>query len=102
MLGRERWRGHPICDLLDAGIQHEAIKATCRCGRTEVFHSVGLWYRFQAKGWPDVLSEVPRRLRCRHCGRRGPRIEFARYTAPTVDLPLPDDREWKRALSRRR
>ena len=102
MLGREPWRVRPICDLLDAGMQHQSIKATCRCGRAEVFHAVGLWYRFQTKGWPDVLREVPRRLRCRQCGRRSPRIEFVWLTKATVPLPLPSDLEWKKALSRRR
>ena len=93
----------PICDLLDAGMQHESIRATCRgCNRSGVFHAVGLWYRFQRKGWPDELRAVPRRLRCRQCGRRGPKLELAGLETATVPMPLPDDREWKRALSRRR
>ena len=98
-----RWQVNPVRELFDAALQHYAIRATCRrCPNIGVFHAAGLWYRFERKGWNDRLREVPRRLRCAQCGNRGPKLELVTHEAITVPLPLPDDREWKRATSRRR
>lgn len=60
-----------------------------------------LWWRFERKGWSYTLSDVPKRLlRCLRCGRHSPRIELVRDAGSPGRLPMPPEREWKRAVNR--
>ena len=92
--------------IFEAAAWHYSVKPVCgRCGHHALFHPHGLWWLFQRKGWDDRLSAAARRFRCIPCltteGKlvRQARLYLAKDT-PTVVLPMPDEREWKRALSR--
>ncbi|MFD1610843.1 hypothetical protein ACFSCW_03395 [Sphingomonas tabacisoli] len=82
------------------------VRVTCDCGRTAVFSGAGLWWRFERKHWSDRLQDVPKRLTCNACKfdrrpRKPPRCEKTRDEV-THPLPMPDDREWRKMVSRYR
>jgi len=104
-----RWRdvgrydadgGQVPTTLFEAAAFHRTIKARCSCGREAVFHAAALWWLFQQRRWPAHLDYVPDRLRCTGCGRRGISIVAGRDAPTVTSLPMPDGREWKRAVSR--
>lgn len=64
-----------------------------------MFNPHQLWWLFECKRWDDALGLVARRLKCKQCGERG-RLTLDKRDKATVDLPWPDEREWKRAVSR--
>ncbi len=78
----------------------------CRCGHSATFDPYGLWWKFQRKMWDDDLGKAREKFWCARCkARTGKRIRPIRLelVAPSKDdiqLPMPDEREWKRALSR--
>lgn len=87
-------------DLFEAAAWHYSVVATCRaCRREGVFHAAGLWWLFHRKGWDYGFAAAARRFKCRQCGRKG-WIMALRNKPITVPLPLPDERAWKRAVSR--
>lgn len=87
--------------LFEAAAFHWSIRATCPdCKRTAVFHGAALWNHFNKKHWRSHLSDVPARLRCHGCNRRGVRIKIVKEPPTVVNLPLPNDQDWKRAVSR--
>jgi hypothetical protein len=67
---------------------------------TRPFHAAALWWLFQRRQWPDRLADAGARLRCSRCGRRGTPLELTRDPPTIVDLPLPNDVAWRRAVSR--
>ena len=100
---------YPLHNLWDAAVRGYSIKLTCRaCGNVRILHGVGLWWLFERKGWSDGFREVRRRsvcLSCRQrCGKvvRNPKFELVHEEITGEPLPLPSDREWKRALARHR
>lgn len=103
MASPPRYQANPIRDLWDAAAHHSSIKLTCRgCRHQRVFHGAALWYLFEKKGWPDWLRDVPKKLRCAHCGTRRPTLDLTEEDPTGEALPLPSKTEWKRAASRRR
>lgn len=87
--------------LFEAAAFHKTIKVRCpSCKREAVFHAAALWWLFQQRRWPAHLDYVPERLRCTGCGRRGVPIVVGRDVPTVTRLPMPDEREWKRAVSR--
>ena len=93
--------------LFEAAAWHKAIKVTCgRCRRSTAFNPHGLWWLFERKGWSDNLSDIARHLFCKECRAtygqrvRPPRIELVAETDDDLQLPLPDERVWKRAINR--
>ena len=103
-MGRpKRWQANPVRDLFDAALQHYNIGAVCRrCPHRSILSAAGLWYLFERRNWPDRIGEARRRLRCTSCGSRDAAIELVTGKPTLQSLELPDDREWKRAVSRRR
>lgn len=93
--------------LFEAAAWQYTIKVTCTCGRSGVFHPHALWWRFQRAGWDDDFTKARDRFYCRECWRttyrklRPAKFEVCR-DKPTISLPMPDDREWKRAINRYR
>ena len=93
-------------DLVDAGVFHKNVLATCPCGHWAILESIDLWGWFEKRGWDHRLVQVPLRLRCIECLRakrpkRKPKIELIQKV-PTVKLPWVDEREFKREVGRRR
>ena len=86
--------------LFECAAWHRPIVATCYpCNREAVFDPHQLWWLFERKGWDDSLGCIARRLKCQQCGGRA-KVTLERNAKPTVALPWPDERVWKRAVSR--
>lgn len=92
-------------NIFEAAAWHYTIKPVCgRCGHHELFDPHGLWWLFERKGWDDRLGVAARRFRCIPClTKRNERVKQAKLylvkDVPTRTLPLPDEREWKRAVN---
>ena len=100
------WYDRRLTHLQFLALHRWNLRVTCGCGRTAVFDGLALWWLFARKGWSDRLRDVPGRLACLICRKGGgqperPTCERTR-DPPTVLLPLPDEREWKRLVSRYR
>jgi hypothetical protein len=108
--GREQYRAYRT--ITDCALFHRNLAVSCqRCKRKTVFDGHALWWLFERRGWDDRLIAISRRFRCTACTRAkgaGPRRSEATVTvtvteAPaTVPLPMPDERAWKRLVSRQR
>lgn len=92
--------------IFEAAALHYAVNVICaRCRNSAVFEPGGLWWRFYKKRWNDHFSDARVRFWCTCCARggiprsRAHRLEAVRAT-PERYLPPPDEREWKRAVSR--
>jgi hypothetical protein len=92
--------------LFEAAVWHNLIKVRCpRCPNVAIFEAAGVWWHFQKRSGDLALRDARHRFYCLRCSRdrptrvRATTIELVRGRA-TRELPLPDDREWKRALSR--
>jgi hypothetical protein len=93
--------------IFEAATWGYAVKVTCRCRQTGIFEPLGLWWRFKRKGWSDDFRDAVRCCYCRSCTKRtGRKVRPTRMETtsepPRIRLPLPDEREWKRAVSRNR
>lgn len=95
-------------NLFEAAAWQYAVRVTCgRCGHSAVFDPHALWWLFERKRWNDSLPAAARRFACMDCrshGRREPKglagISLVDDQPTTTDLPLPPEREWKRAINR--
>lgn len=91
--------------IFEAAAWHYTVRAICRCEHFGLFDPHGLWWYFNRKGWDDDLQRARRRLFCsRCCHRTGRRVRPVDLTLtrdpPVINLPLPTQSEWRRALSR--
>jgi hypothetical protein len=98
--------GIPVAtNLFEAAAWHKAIKVTCRCGHTVTFDPHGLWWLFERKGWDMRFGKMREHFACMVCRDERPsagrpiRVEPVDGAAD-VSLPMPPEREWKRALTR--
>ncbi|KFG91874.1 Symbiosis island integrase [Sphingobium herbicidovorans NBRC 16415] len=90
---------------LDLGAAVYTVRVECRCRREAFFEAHGLWWKFQRKSWSDDFREAKHRFYCKSCSQR-----YGRKVRPVImetsdqparhHFPLPDEREWKRAVSR--
>lgn len=90
-------------NLFEAAAWHSHIHVQCtRCGHHAVFAPHGLWWLFHRRHWDDGFAAVAKRMRCRMgqrgCTGRG-KLTVTK-AAVTIRLTDPDEREWKRALTR--
>ncbi len=97
----------PTC-LLEAASLHKSLVPVCRCGHNARFEAHGLWWHFERRGWDDRLVAARERFWCRVCASREQRrvrpirLELVHWVPGDFELPLPDDRTWKRATARLR
>ena len=97
----------PTC-ILEAALWHYAVQPVCRCGHKSPFNAHGLWNHFDKHNWSDDFADARLRFWCRVCGARTRRkvrpvtVGVVKMSDADVQLPLPDEREWKRVLSRYR
>lgn len=88
----------------EAATFQTCVAATCSCGHVVVFDPHALWWHCFQRGWDDRFSQLRRRFYCSRCyatDKRKVEPEFGTTKAePTFDLPMPPEREWKRALRR--
>jgi hypothetical protein len=90
-------------NLFECAAWHVLIQVICRrpqCRRVAVFDPHQLWWRFERKCWDDALNRVGDKMRCGACGASGAVSTLRRPAEVTVKLSWPDEREWKRALTR--
>lgn len=97
--------GEPTTIFEAAAHRHNIRVACSDCGHASVYDPHQLWWLFERKGWVGTFSDAAKRFWCRACGTRlGHRVKHARIelteTDPTIILPFPDERVWKRAVSR--
>jgi hypothetical protein len=98
----ERLRTLQLCALY-----RRTITLTCPAGHVRRIDAVALWWMYARRMWDDRLPAALRRLYCARCQQAGQRR--VRFTAaitrdpPDPDQPpMPDEREWKRVVSRHR
>lgn len=92
-------------NIFEAAIWHRSVKVECRCGHTAYFQAHSLWWRFKKLCWSDEFRDAPGRFYCSRCmaiHRRKvwPRLVEASTEPADITLPMPDEREWKRAIQR--
>lgn len=96
----------PLRTLTDLALRHWNLRVTCGgCGRTRVVSGAAAWWLFHRRGWSDDVREASSRFVCTECGRRGQAaasLAKTRDAASDQSLPMPDEREWKRLVSRYR
>lgn len=99
---------NPIQDLFDAAARHHTIRLDCpRCKRVVIYDGHAVWWLFERKQWPDRLRDVGRHFYCSTCRKRAaervrPRVSLSEQDPTSLAMAMPDEREWNRALSRRR
>lgn len=92
--------------VFDAATLHLSVCPACQCGHSARFEAHGLWWHFQRRGWDDRLDVARARFWCRVCGSRDRRkvrpvrLDALPWRAGDFELPMPDEREWKRAVAR--
>ena len=100
--------GAQLTTLMLCALYRRTIKLTCpNCRRERRFDAVALWWLFQRRGWSDRLPAAYRRLYCQTCFGTGkpkfvPWAEVNRDPPDAEQPPYPDEREWKRLVSRHR
>ncbi|SNT20889.1 hypothetical protein SAMN06295912_1598 [Sphingomonas laterariae] len=95
--------------LQHAALYHFNIRVVCpSCRRVRIFQGHQLWWLFERRRWNDRLEEVPRRLSCSRCWVadhrkvRPIRVSLVKDLPTGDELPWPDERAWKRVVSRYR
>jgi hypothetical protein len=63
-----------------------------------------LWWHFERRGWDDRLFDARKRFCCTACQAnnrrkiRPTRLELVGWCESDLQLPLPDERTWKRIM----
>lgn len=94
----------PTC-VFEAACFHNSVKVLCRCGHATFFQAHGLWWLFHRRHWSDVFRDMRERFYCSKCqvkyGKKVRPIYVGASDQPSQkELPMPDEREWKRAVRR--
>jgi ribosomal protein S27E len=94
--------GRVPTSLVEAAAWHLAIVVDCRrCSHQAVFSPHALWWLFERRHEDCGFRNVARRMKCSKCGA-GAFLTWSKDKEPTVQLPMPSESEWKRAVSRMR
>jgi hypothetical protein len=85
------------------------IRLTCRaCRHARVFEGHQLWWLFHRRRWDDQMKSIGHRFYCGRCCNtdcrkiKTPAWQRTKDPPTGVALAWPDEREWKRAISRYR
>lgn len=94
----------PTC-VFEAAAWQETVKITCPHGHSVVHDAHGLWWWCYRRRVSDNFLDLCRTLACSQCKDAGKGLVRPASVArsrekPTAELPLPPEREWKRALRR--
>ena len=90
-----------------AAMWGDMVKVRCSCGHFVIYDPHALWWLCHRRNWNDAFSKLQRRFYCSVChmvqgGKVRPAaIELCRYQ-PTIELPMPPEKEWQQALRRAR
>lgn len=91
--------------VFEAAARHETVRVRCGCGHKALHDPHGLWWLCQRRGWDDGFRALVWRFYCTRCLAalarkvRPAAIDTCRADA-TIWLPMPPEREWKRAIRR--
>ncbi len=94
--------------LLHCALYQRTIKLTCpQCSRVRRYDAVALWWWFERHRKDDAIPAALRRFYCSACSRGGrgrirPHYEITTEKPDDDQPPYPDEREWKRQISRYR
>lgn len=94
--------------LMHCALYRTTLKLSCRrCPHSVSWDAVPIWWHFHRKGIDDRIPDVLRRFYCLKCWRERrvvsrPRLEFTKDMPGGCYMPYPDEREWKRIISRYR
>jgi hypothetical protein len=101
--------GRRLHSLWLCALYKRSLYFACRqCPHEGLISAIPVWWLFKRKGWSEALGDVAVRFYCSHCLAerqrkvRGPKLAVSLDEAPPCDLALPDQREWKRMVSRYR
>ena len=101
--------GRKLDTLVQCALHRRAVRLTCkRCSHSQLFDAVPLWWMFDRRGWSGVFPEVRRQFYCGPCWEKDrrkvrPAILVTDEPPPqTGRYPYPDERTWKRLVSRYR
>lgn len=101
--------GRRLDTLMLCALHRRSLRLSCkRCPHVRVLDAVPIWYLFDRRGWAGFIREVPRRFYCEQCWldhRRksaNPRLEITTEVPVPPQYPYPDERTWKRLVSRYR
>ena len=101
--------GRRLTALWLCALYRRSLHLRCpACQHQRLIDAIPVWWLFKRRRWSETLRDVPPRFYCSRCladrGRRtrGPRLTISLDPAEPCDLPYPDEREWKRMVSRYR
>jgi hypothetical protein len=100
--------GQQLRCLQHCALHRRTIELTCpSCQHVRRLDAVALWWMFERRGWDDRLPGAYKMLYCEAClvtaGRKiRPSTEITRDKPDARQPPYPDERTWKRAVSRYR
>lgn len=99
--------GVRLTNLHLCALYRRTITLTCRqCSRVRRLDAVALWWLFACRMWDDRLPRAIGRLCCDPCRAAGTVARFdyeiTREPPDADQPPYPDEREWKKIVSRYR
>ena len=91
--------------IFEAAAWHYSVRVAGRGWREGLLEAHGLSWNFQRNGWSDDFREAKRRFYCKACSQRygrkvRPLVMETSNKPPRHRFPLPDEREWKKAVNR--
>ena len=92
-------------NAFEAAAWRYTVKIACPCGHAITLDPHGLWWACERRGRSDRFIDIARRCYCARCylafnRKVRPTVSACSHEPPTLRLPMPNEREWKRALSR--
>ena len=101
--------GRKLDTLVHCALHRRTLKLSClHCPHVRLLDAVPVWYLFDRKGWSGLMWDVPKRFFCSRCMTerlrkvRGPRVQVTDERPGKEQFPYPDERTWKRLISRYR
>jgi RNase P subunit RPR2 len=100
--------GQRLRSLEHCALHRRTIKLTCpTCQHERRFDAVALWWLYEQRGWNDHLPRAYRRLYCEACLVKLHRVvrpiaEITRDKPDAEQPPYPEERTWKKLVSRYR
>jgi len=101
--------GRKLDTLVHCALHRRTLRLSCRrCPHVRLLDAVPVWHLFERKGWSGLMADVPGRFFCSRCMTerlrkvRSPRVQVTEDRPGKEQFPYPDERTWKRLISRYR
>lgn len=98
-----------LSTLMHCALYRRTVQLSCRdCPHVARIDAVPLWWLFERRNWDDRLSAVPPHFYCSKCWHRRyrktsrPRLTLTNDPPEPSSWAYPDERTWKRLVSRYR